>query len=167
MFVLDLLIVLLLAYGFFKGLKNGFIISLVSLIALIAGAYISLRFSFHIKAFLEPQVNWNPNVLTITAFVITFLLVLIGLHLLGKILTKLIDVLALGFLNKLTGALFETAKVLMIILVVFYFFDEINKNTHVISEDRLQKSVFYPCIQKASKVFNPLFQQWFSSKEAV
>lgn len=167
MIVLDLLIVLMFAYGLFKGLKNGFIISVISLIALIAGAYIALRFSFHTKAFLEQQVDWSPNALTITAFLTTFLLVLIGLHLLGKILTKMIDVLALGFLNKLAGALFEAVKVLMIILVIFHFFEKINENVLIVSDEHLQKSFFYPYIQKTSKVFYPLLQQWFPSQEAV
>lgn len=155
MIVIDLLIALMFVFGIFKGFKNGFVISVISLIALIAGAYVSLRFSFYTKNYLEEHVDWSPNALTVAAFVITFLSVLVGLHFLGQVLTKMINVLALGLFNKLGGALFEAFKVLFIISIVFLFFQNINHDSIIVSEEKLQESYFYKFVQKTSKVISP------------
>ena len=46
MIVVDLIIAVLLGYALFKGLQKGLIVAVISLTALIAGIYLSLRFSF-------------------------------------------------------------------------------------------------------------------------
>ena len=84
MIVVDLIIAVLLGYALFKGIKNGLVVSVISLIALIVGIYISLRFSFFTRNFLTENTQWNPNTLTIAAFFITFVAVLILLYFLGE-----------------------------------------------------------------------------------
>ncbi|HLW63369.1 MAG TPA: CvpA family protein [Flavobacterium sp.] len=161
MIVVDVLIMVLLGYGLYKGFRNGLIISVTSLIALIAGIYFSLRFSFYTRTLLEEHFQWNPNATTVAAFFITFVIVLIVLHLLGKLLTRIIETLALGFINRLAGALFEGIKALLIISVLLNLFQKINQNALIVSEEQLNESVFYRPIEEVSRYIFPLMEEWY------
>ncbi|WKW46060.1 CvpA family protein [Myroides sp. JBRI-B21084] len=161
MYILDLIIAVLLAYALFKGLKNGFIASVVSFVALIVGVYIALRFSFFMRDFLAINTSWNPKTVTITAFIGTFLLVLIILFFLGKTLTKIAQGLALGFVNKLFGAFFEGLKMICILSVLFNVFQKINYNHLIVSKEKLDESIFYRPIENTAKLVFPLMEKWY------
>lgn len=161
MIVADLLIAVLLGYALFKGVQKGLVVSVISLIALIAGIYLSLRFSFLVRDFLTVNTSWNPNTLTIAAFFITFIGVLFGLYALGKAVTKLAESLALGFVNKLLGAVFEGIKMLLIISVFLNLFQKINYNNLIVSEEKLNESIFYRPIEQLSKTIFPLMDKWY------
>ena len=161
MIVVDLIIAVLLGYALFKGLQKGLIVAVISLIALIAGIYLSLRFSFYAPTFLFENTEWSANTITIGAFFITFLVVLLLLYVLGKMLTKMIDAVALGFLNKLAGALFEGIKMVLIISVFLNLFQKINYNNLIVTEEKLETSVFYKPVEEVSKKVFPLMDKWY------
>jgi len=161
MIVVDLIIAVLLGYALFKGIKNGLVVSVISLIALIVGIYFSLRFSFFTRDFLTENTQWNPNTLTIAAFFITFVAVLVLLFFLGKAITKVAESLALGFVNKILGAVFEGIKMLLIISVFLNLFQKINFNNLIVSKEKLDESVFYEPIEKVSKEIFPLMEEWY------
>jgi len=163
MIVVDLLIAVLLGYALFKGLQKGLIVSVISLIALIAGIYFSFQFSFFISEILQQNTQWNPNAIMVSAFFITFLLILVLLFLLGKILTKLVDAVALGFMNKLAGAAFEGLKMILIISVFLNLFQKINYNSLFVSEKKLEESVFYHPLKEVSKTIFPLMDKWYKT----
>ena len=163
MIVIDLLIAVLLGYALFKGLQKGLIVSVISLIALIVGIYFSLRFSFFISEILQQNTQWSPNVITVSAFFITFLTVLILLFLLGKILTKLVNAVALGFINKLAGAVFEGLKMILIISVFLNLFQKVNYNNLLVSEEKLNESVFYHPLEEVSRIIFPLMDKWYKT----
>lgn len=161
MFVVDIIITILLGFSLYKGLQRGLVVSLVSFVALLVGIYLSLRFSFFVRNLLSDNVSWSPNTITIAAFFITFLLVLLGMYALGKVITKLIDTLALGFLNKIAGALFEGIKMVLILSVFINLFQKINYNHLIVSEKKLDESVFYNPIEEVSKKIFPLMDKWY------
>jgi len=99
--------------------------------------------------------------LTIAAFFITFVAVLILLYFLGKAVTKLAESLPLGFVNKILGAVFEGIKMLLIISVFLNLFQKINFNNLIVSKEKLDESVFYESIEKVSKEIFPLMEEWY------
>jgi len=161
MIVIDLIIAVLLGYALFKGLQKGLVVSVISLVALIVGIYLSLRFSFYTRDILIESTQWNANTITIASFFITFLIVLIALFALGKIITKMVDSLALGFVNKLAGALFEGIKMILIISVFLNLFQKINFNNLIVSEEKLNESLFYKPVESISKTVFPLMDKWY------
>src|SRR5690606_6071035 len=96
-------------------------------------------------------------------FFITFLFVLVLLFLLGKILTKLVNAVALGFINKLAGAVFESLKMILIISVFLNLFQKINYNNLLVSEEKLEESVFYHSIEEVSRGIFPLMDKWYKA----
>ena len=103
---IDIVFAVLLGFAVYKGLKNGLFVEVASLLALVAGIYLAIKFSSLVGAIFTGIVpSWNPKYIEITAFIITFLLVVIGIHLSAKILTKLADFAFLGWINKIAGVI--------------------------------------------------------------
>ncbi len=160
--VLDVLIACVLGFALYKGFKNGFVISLVSLVSLVAGVFIALKFSFLIRQWLSQYTQWNSYSLTLLAFIITFAGVLTGLYFLGRFLTSALQAMALGSINKLAGAFFEVLKTILILSVLFNLFQKINSNQLLLSEKTMKQSVLYQPIATTSIYLFPLMKTWYN-----
>jgi len=98
---LDWAIMIMLGLAALQGFSRGFIVELASLVALIAGIWVATRFSSRVAT----AIGLDPAK-EILAFVVTFLLVLLAVHLLARFLTTLLNAAELGLPNKLAGILF-------------------------------------------------------------
>lgn len=99
--LLDWILLALLAMAAFKGFQRGFIIELASLVALVLGIWVAAHFSDRVSTLFGIDA---AN--TALAFLVTFLAVLLTVHLLARFLTTLIDLAQLELPNKLAGVVF-------------------------------------------------------------
>jgi len=160
--VIDIIAALLLALGFYKGFKNGLLIEMASIIALVAGSYCAFHFSDFVAEFLSDQFQWNEKYLNSSAFIITFLIVLWLVYLLGKILTKLVQVLLLGMVNRILGGVFGLLKILIILGVLLVFLDEKLGVSSWISEKTIETSLLYEIfIQSGSFIYHQIVEHQF------
>lgn len=83
---LDLLIVIPLIWFGYKGFRNGFVMEAVSILALIAGIYIAVRFS----AWVGQQLGIKGEYAATISFIVTFAAVLLITYLLGKFIDGLV-----------------------------------------------------------------------------
>ena len=144
----DIILCALLVFAFYKGVVNGLFIELASLISLVVGIYLAIKLSSFVKEILMGFVKWNPNSIQIFAFVLTFIVVVIGINLLGKFLTGIANFAFLGWLNKLGGGFFRVLKTVLIVSVVFSVFEKINYNSFLAKKETLDNSYFFNPIQK-------------------
>jgi membrane protein required for colicin V production len=158
---LDIILGALLVFALYKGIANGLFIELASFLSLIFGVYLAVKFSVITKDILSKHVHWNPNTIQVFAFILTFLLVVIGIHFLAKILTGIVDFAFLGWINKLGGGLFRVLKTVLIIGIVFSLFEKINHNHFLAKQETLDKSIFYNPIQKTAAFMYPSIAKWY------
>jgi len=140
---LDIIFSALLAYGLIKGLIKGFFVEIASLLALIIGTYGAIHFSFYAGELIETYVDWDQKYLNLTAFAITFIAIVIGISMLGKLLTKVADIAMLGWANKLLGGVFGFLKFALVLGVAVYFFDILNDSVELVDKQRLSESIIY------------------------
>ena len=159
--LLDIILGVFLAFALYKGFRNGLFVELASLISLLAGIYFAIKFSSFIKGILIGFVHWSPQTIQITAFIFTFILIVIGITLLGKVLTGIADLAFLGWLNKLGGGFFRVLKTILIISIVFTIFEKINFNNILAKKETLDKSLFYNPIQKTAGYIFPSIAKWY------
>ncbi len=160
--VIDIIIAVLLLWGFIRGFKNGFFVEVASLLALVAGIYGAIHFSNYAANFLQSKTEWNEQTITIAAFAITFIVIVCAISLAGKALTKLANFAALGILNRLLGAVFGVLKTGLILSVILLIFDGFNKTIPLASEEQLDNSVLYHRVKSLVPQFFPklyLFNQ--------
>ncbi|PKP21839.1 MAG: colicin V production protein [Bacteroidetes bacterium HGW-Bacteroidetes-22] len=109
---------IIILWSAWKGFSSGFVVSILSLIGLVAGVYVALYFSGFARNLLADNFNLNGMYLKTAAFAITFLGVVLGIHLLAKLLEKAFSAAALGPANKMAGAAFGVFKGALIVSVI-------------------------------------------------
>jgi membrane protein required for colicin V production len=157
---LDIVLGGLLCYSLYKGIRNGLFVELASLLSLILGIYIAIKFSDVMKNLLS-GLHWNPYTIQVIAFVLTFILVVIGIYLLGKFLTGIADFAFLGWLNSLGGGFFRVLKTVLIISVFLTIFEKINYHNYLAKKETLDKSLFFNPIQKMAGFVFPSIEKWY------
>ncbi|VAW15316.1 FIG00653041: hypothetical protein [hydrothermal vent metagenome] len=145
---LDIVLGLLLIWGLWKGLKNGLFVEIASIIALIAGIFGAIHFSYIAGNYLSQNMQWNERYVSITAFVVTFIAIVVIVHLAGKFLTRIADFAMLGLLNKIAGALFGALKIAVILGAFLVFFDRMNNTLNFVNDETKKESVLYEPIKE-------------------
>lgn len=156
---LDIVLGLLLLWGLWKGLSNGLLIEIASIVALIAGIYGAIHFSYIAGDYLSERMDWDEKFINIAALIITFILIVLAVHFIGKILTKIVDIAMLGILNKLAGAIFGIFKVAVILGALLVFFERLNANFDLPSQETKTASVlYYPIMELGAFIFDEVLQ---------
>ena len=156
---LDIVLGLLLIYGLYKGLKNGLFVEIASLIALIAGLFGAIHFSYIAGDYLHEHMQWNERYINLAAFIITFIVIVLVVHVAGKFLTKVADFAMLGLLNKIAGGIFGTLKVAVILGALLIFFERVNSSVGLVKNETMEGSVLYePVKEIGAFVFNSVLK---------
>jgi|SRR5690554_690820 len=165
---LDLILASILLYGLVKGLWKGFFVELASLISLLLGVYLAIKFSGFTAHFIRDKFSSDSDYLEIIAFAITFVMVVIGIILLAKVFTKIADFASLGWINRLLGGIFGLVKMIFILSIILHFFQKINATGIFLSEEKLNESVLYNPVVTASGLVFPIISEWSDkAKEEV
>jgi len=165
MSVLDIILLAFLLFGLINGLRRGLFVEVASLVALVAGIYGAIHFSNFAADFLMEKVDWNEKTVNITAFIITFIVIVLVIALAGKALTKIADFAALGILNKILGGIFGLLKMAVILSVILIIFDTLNKTIPFTDEDDLEDSMIYEPIKSLVPTIFPIILEKKSSLE--
>jgi membrane protein required for colicin V production len=148
----DLAVLVPLLFGMYKGFTKGLILSVATLIGLVLGVWAGVKFSHITSEILFEKFQLDIPLLS---FAVTFLCVLIGMYFIGKLISKFIDILALGLFNKIGGALFSACKTILILAVVLLFFENINNKFNLVDTAILNDSMLYPFLKGISKYVFP------------
>lgn len=118
--IADLIVIIVLIIGGFNGFRKGFVVSITSFIAIITGGIGAFFFSDCMGIWLSSVVNWSSGQIAVASFALTFILVVLAVHLLSKALEKFLKLVALGLVNKIAGAVFGLLKNALIISFIIY-----------------------------------------------
>lgn len=158
---LDIILGALLAFSLYKGIKNGLFVEIASFVSLLLGIYLAMKFSSLMRDIIAKHVSWNPTNIQVTAFILTFLLVVVGVYLLAKFLTGIADFAHLGLVNKLGGGFFRILKTILIISIVIALFEKINFNNIFAKKETLDRSIFYNPVKKVAAFVYPSIEKWY------
>ncbi len=154
----DIIIAAFLIFGFIRGLLKGLFVEVASLVALIAGVYGAIHFSYFVSNLLAEYVSWEERYITIISFAITFAIIILVIGLLGKLFTKIADFASLGFMNKLFGGIFGALKIGLILSVVLLIFTKLNNTIPFVAGDDLKDvSILYEPVKNLAPMLFPDF----------
>lgn len=129
---IDIILFLLLLVGAWKGWSSGFFRQLTSVVGFFLGLLIAWMFYDHVAEFLAPYTGTTAELACVLAFVLLWIGVPIVLSVIALLFTKVADCLALGWLNRLSGAalgVIKYALVLSALLNLCVALDFISKET--------------------------------------
>lgn len=163
---IDIVLGVLILFGLVRGLFKGFFLEVASLVGFIAGLYGAIRFSYILADYLSEKVQWEEKYVQLTAFAITFLIIVLLITLAGKVLTKIADFAALGLVNKVLGGLFGALKVAVIMGAVLIFFERTNNAFMFVDEETTTSSALYTPVKDLGEfVFDWVLREGSFRKE--
>lgn len=143
----DIILLVPIIWGAYKGFTKGLIIELSSLIGLILGLYLGVNFSEYAANLLKEHTTLDEQYLPIVSFGVTFAGVIIAVFLLAKILEKIVNFIALKLINKIAGACFGIIKYALIFSALLFVFDMLDNQFHIVPKEQKSQSKLYSIIQ--------------------
>ncbi len=141
--VLDIIVGLLAAYGFYNGFSNGLVKTVFATLSLLIGIVAALKLSPVVIAALQSALAINPAITFVIGFVLTFILVMVLIRFIGNQLDKLLTSIHVGGVNKLLGGLLLSLFFTLLVSFGVFFMDRIS----LISDELKQTSYTYPLLE--------------------
>ncbi len=140
---LDIILAIPLVWAVYKGFTKGLIFSVASLLALILGIYGAIHFSFIVEEYVKAWFHPGEKYLVFISFSITFLLIVIIVHMVAWAADRLIKAIALGIVNRLAGVVFNVIKMAFILSVILSLVNYLNSFRHFIPDEDREESLLY------------------------
>ena len=139
----DLLILVVLGIAVVRGFIDGFVKEVAALAALILGIWGAIKFSAFTAAKLYEWFDMTGQYVGIIAFLVTFGVIVVVIHFVGILADKAIDVISLGFLNRILGIVFGLIKNVLILSVIFSVLNAVDARRPFINKRKISESKLY------------------------
>jgi membrane protein required for colicin V production len=156
---IDILFGIPLIYFAYKGFKNGLIIELFTLLALLVGVYAGIHFSDFTAELIKDKMNVKSTYLPVVAFTFTFIGVGAMIYFGGKVLEKMVSVAHLSIFNKLAGVAFAIIKTAYFLGVFVVLMDSYDEKGDFIAEETKSDSLLYKPVKSLSFSITPYFKE--------
>jgi membrane protein required for colicin V production len=123
--IVDIVLSVTILAGAIGGYKDGLLVSLFSFIAIILGVIGGFKLMGGAMVMLSNYYRVNESVLPYVAFGLVFLVITIGVGLLGRIIKASIQKTLFGPLDQFAGALFGMAKMAFMLSIVLWIIDSL------------------------------------------
>lgn len=108
--IVDIILLVLVLVTAWFGYQKGFLIELLSLLAIIFAFAIAWRLSHQVVIYLHNWLDWNLRVLGFIAFSLVLVLVFYASYFVSKLLTGVIHKTPFGVFDKILGAIVSILK---------------------------------------------------------
>jgi membrane protein required for colicin V production len=149
----DIVLIIILIVGAVAGYKKGFLSELFTLLGIILGVLAGFKLMGAAMLMLDEHYDINENVLPYVAFGVVFLIVVIGVSLLGKIFKSSLEKTLLGSVDKLAGGLLGVLKTAFMLSVLIWITSSLNIN---VPERFTEDAWLYPTVAR----FAPAVTVW-------
>jgi membrane protein required for colicin V production len=126
----DIAILIFILIGAWKGYKDGFLMGLVTLLALVLGVFLAFKLTGEGMLFLQDQFNADKEALPYITFLIIFIIVVVSVTYLGKAIRASIDKTFLGRVDEIFGSLLGAFKTLFMLSVLLWIADSFKMAPH-------------------------------------
>ena len=139
---LDVVIILILAGGLASGYKNGLVGELASLAGLVLGIWGAVKFSWWTADLLE-GFGLKFSLMPVISFIVTFLIITIIMQIIAGIVSKLLEAIALNWINKIAGIFAGIFKAAIFASVILLILDAISDRHPILPESTRSHSLLY------------------------
>lgn len=145
---LDVILLCLAGFGFVKGLFDGVIKQVVSLIALVIAIFCCAQVADWLRGYIL-ALGWFPDYgVTVLSYLFGFMLIIGVLKQTGDLLSKLVGVTPLGILNHLLGGLFGFMFMMFFLSLTINVLEYIDRGSVLIPREQKVESRFYGSVKQ-------------------
>ncbi|WP_348524201.1 CvpA family protein [Parabacteroides sp. PH5-8] len=151
---LDITLLCLAGIGIVKGLFDGVIKQVVSLIALVVAIFFCGKVAGWLQGYVL-SLGWlSEQGSTILSYILGFLLIVAVLLLVGEILHRVVNVTPLSILNHLAGGLFGLLIVVLFTSLLLNLLEIVDRNSALISaQTKVESHFYYPVKQIVPTIY--------------
>ena len=147
----DIVFLLVLVAGAWKGWSNGLLKEVLGLVGVFVGLYLARLLYEQVGDQIAPHIGCSSTVGGIIAFVLIWMGVPILMSIIGSLLTKLLDLLGIGSVNRLGGVLVSIVKYGLLLGALC----NVLAITNLVTEEAQQTSILFgPLKQCTSTAFD-------------
>lgn len=155
---IDIIILALVAWALIRGFKNGLFIEVASVAALVFGIWGAIRFSGYTANKLVEMFDLQTEYLGLVAFILTFICIVVLIHLLANVMDKLMKAVALGLVVRLLGMVFAVIKTVLILSIVLVILGTIDQKTHFLPQEKISESRLYRPVADFAPMLFPIIE---------
>ncbi len=166
--LLDIIFAVIMVLALFKGYQLGLIVGLFSLVAVIIGLAAAIKLSAVAAKYIGSAVKISDQWMPVISFAVVFLIVVLLIRMGANAIEKTVEVVMLGWLNRLCGIILYAAIYLVVFSVLLFYAEQVK----LLQPETIQQSVTYKYVQPwGPKVINalgniiPLFKDMFGELE--
>lgn len=166
--IIDIIITVVLIIAVIKGYRQGLIVALFSVIALIIGLAAAMKLSVVVAGYIGKTVKVSDQWLPVISFAAVFFIVVLLVRWGAALLQKGVEIAMLGWVNRLGGILLYVVLYVLIFSVIIFYADQLQ----FIKPETKSQSVTYSYIQPGGpKVMDgigkviPFFKGMFNDLE--
>jgi len=156
---LDIIIIIPLLWGLYRGFTKGFIIELATLIALCLGMVGAIKFSDFVSNYCRINFNWTSEYLPQISFVITFIIIVVLVYLIAKAIEQFVRLAALGIVNRIAGSVFGVFKFAIALSCLIYVINTMRTADKIFTAEQKEKSILYRPVASIATTVIPAFQK--------
>lgn len=158
MTTIDIIMLVLIGAGAILGLMKGFVKQLASIVGLIAGLLVARALFATVADRLAPALGTSVTIAQILAFILIWVAVPLIFALVGSLLTKALDVVHLGWLNRWLGCGLGALKYMLFIGLAIHIIEYIDPKEEMFTPTKKQESVLYQPMKDFTSIFFPVFR---------
>ncbi|NGP87144.1 CvpA family protein [Fodinibius halophilus] len=108
--LLDILILLPIAYFCYRGFMNGIIKEVLSIVGIILAVFFTFQYMEPVGRIIEPLFEEKASFVPFISGLVIFIGTVAGVNLIAYLSKKVLETIKLNFINRIAGALFSSLK---------------------------------------------------------
>jgi membrane protein required for colicin V production len=150
---IDILILIPVLWGFWRGFMKGVVMEIGTLVAFFLGVWGGMKFSDLLAGWIRDWFDSQSPYIPLIAFAVIFVGILMLVFAVAKFIEKAMEKSTMSVFNKIAGGIFGCFKFILILSVLFFVIDAIEKSITVIPPKVKDNSLLYrPVATVAPKV---------------
>lgn len=157
---IDIIFIIILIFSAIGGFSKGLVKEVVSLAAFILGIWGAIHFSYIATEVLTENFNFHSKHMNVISFGVTFIAIVILVHIVGNVLDNIVETAMLGIVNKLAGMVFGVVRSALFLSIVLLIFDKIDEDVKILPEGTKSESRMYEPIRNLAPSIFPFIDIW-------
>ena len=161
MATLDIILLICFLPGIIRGLSKGFLEQALSLGGIFLSVWAAFKFSTLVCGWLKPYLSLSETTLSVVAFALILVAVCLAVLIVAKLLTKVLEMSMLGWLDKVLGLAFALVVNALLLGVFIILFDTLNLKFGFVKPEVLDASTVYTTLRDLSYLVFPYLKAFF------
>jgi membrane protein required for colicin V production len=159
---LDITLICLTGLGLVKGLFDGIIKQVVSLIAILVVLFFSGKVSLMLRDWIASLELFSDTMVTPISYILAILIIFGVLILAGEVTHRVVGATPLSIINHLLGGALGVLVMLLICSALINLFEVVDAQSNILSADKKEASKLYYPIESIIPTIYPhlSFPKW-------